>query len=111
MDKITELQQPRTAESRPRGSDTVSRPEVKVIGRYADATVVRLAFAPGDALPEHKAARPIIVMGQTGRVRFTAEGSTVVIQPGTAVHLDAGIPHDLFADEASTVTLIIVSGV
>ena len=111
MDTITGLQQPRTAESRPRGSDTVSRPEVKVIGRYADTTVVRLAFAPGDILPEHQAAHPIIVMGQTGRVRFTAEGSTVVIQPGTAVHLDADIPHDLFADEASTVTLIIVSGV
>ena len=111
MDTITGLQQPRTAESRPRGSDTVSRPEVKVIGRYADTTVVRIGFAAGNVLPEHKTEHPIIVMGQTGRVRFTAEGSTVVIQPGNAVHLDAGIPHDLFADEVSTVTLIIVSGV
>ncbi|QYH19583.1 XRE family transcriptional regulator [Corynebacterium aquatimens] len=81
-----------------------------MIGRFADATVVRLAFAPGDALPEHKAARPIIVMGQTGRVNFTAEGETISLQSGTAVHLEADIPHDLCADEESTVTLLILSG-
>lgn len=85
------------------------RPELKVLGKHEGATVVRLSFAAGDVMPDHKAAWPILVIGQTGRVEFSAEGETQVVEPGSAVHLGAGIVHELVAREDATVTLVILS--
>ena len=104
VDIIRGLQKPRTTEER-----HGPRPELKVLGKFAGANVVRIAFAAGEVFPAHQAARPIIVMGQTGRVRFTAEGETVVLEPGTAVHVEANVPHDLATDEDSTVTLFVLT--
>lgn len=95
--------------SKPTDAQSRDRPEVKVLGRHEGATVVRLAFSAGDVMPDHNAAWPILVIGQTGRVEFSAEGETQVLVPGSAVHLGAGIVHELVAHEDSTVTLVILS--
>lgn len=104
MQIIDGLQAAKSAQSRRR-----DRPELKVLGKHEGATVVRLSFVAGDVMPDHKAAWPILVIGQTGRVEFSAEGDTHVVEPGRAVHLGAGIVHELVAREEATVTLVILS--
>ncbi|SIS43651.1 hypothetical protein SAMN05444817_103222 [Corynebacterium appendicis CIP 107643] len=104
MQIIEGLQAAKSADNQQR-----DRPQLKVLGKHEGATVVRLSFAAGDVMPDHKAAWPILVIGQTGRVEFSAEGETQVVEPGSAVHLGAGIVHELVAREDATVTLVILS--
>lgn len=104
MQIIEGLQAAKSAENQRR-----DRPQVKVLGRHEGATVVRLSFEAGDVMPDHKAAWPILVVGQAGRVEFSAEGETQVVEPGCAVHLGAGIIHELVARENAAVTLVILT--
>ena len=46
-------------------------PQVTKVAELEGATVVRLSFRAGDTMANHKAPRPILVLGQTGSVTFT----------------------------------------
>jgi quercetin dioxygenase-like cupin family protein len=63
-----------------------------------DMRLISFAFAPGEELSEHTAARPAIVHVLDG------EGSAVIgggdpaaIGPGTWFRMDAGVPHSIRA--------------
>lgn len=86
------------------------RPAIKRINRSDSETVVRLAFRAGQVMAEHLAAHPILVLGQTGAIDFTVDGQTLRLEPGSAVRVDARVPHSLHAETDGTVTLVIVHG-
>ncbi|MDH6283821.1 cupin domain-containing protein [Prescottella agglutinans] len=83
-------------------------PRIERLSAGPGATVVRLSFAAGQILDDHKAASPIIVQGVSGRVTFETGGSVVTLEPGVAVNLDAGIVHRLEAAEDSVVVLFVL---
>lgn len=86
------------------------RPAIKRINRSDSETVVRLAFRAGQVMAEHLAAHPILALGQTGAIDFTVDGQTLRLEPGSAVRVDARVPHSLHAETDGTVTLVIVHG-
>lgn len=90
-------------------------PQVTKVAELEGATVVRLSFRAGDTMANHKAPRPILVLGQTGSVTFTIGDADagepvdeITLAPGKAVHVDEGKIHALHADAPAVVTLLIL---
>ncbi|MGB3605123.1 cupin domain-containing protein [Gordonia sp. (in: high G+C Gram-positive bacteria)] len=100
---LTELNAPNT-------DGTGPKPWVKRIHKSDSETVVRLSFVAGQVMAEHMAVHPIIVLGQFGEIDFTVQGTTVRLQPGTAIRVDARTKHELTAVTDGTVTLIVIHG-
>lgn len=94
----------------PNTEDTGQRPKITVLHRGETQTIIRLAFRAGQAMTEHTAAHPIVVLGQTGSIDFTVEGETSELTGGTAIRVDTRIPHSLIARTDGTATLIVVHG-
>lgn len=94
-------------------------PEVKLVGQVDGARVIRIAFAAGDTMADHQAPAPILVLGQVGSVEFTVQpengtetteaAETVVIKPGSAIHVPARRTHKLHATTDATVTLVLLT--
>lgn len=85
-------------------------PQITPMGRVTGTTVVRLSFHAGQVMADHKAGHPIIVLGQSGEIRFTVDGEEISLQPGTAVHVEAGVVHALTAVTDAAVSLLILTG-
>lgn len=94
----------------PNDGDTGARPAIKKINKSDTETIVRLSFRAGQVMAEHLAAHPIVVLGQSGEIDFTVEGATVRLENGTAIRVEARVPHSLTAATDGTVTLIVVHG-
>ncbi|WP_448222034.1 cupin domain-containing protein [Gordonia iterans] len=92
----------------PNVDDTGDRPKVTVLHRGASETVIRLAFRQAQRMPDHTAAHPILVLGQAGVIDFAVEGTIHELSPGTAVRVDARVPHSLEARTDATATLVVV---
>ena len=86
-------------------------PDVRVQERMAGATVVRISFRDGDVMADHHAPAPILVLGQSGRVAFRVAGEELVVEPGTSIHVDAGVHHELEATGGgdAVVTLVLLA--
>jgi quercetin dioxygenase-like cupin family protein len=64
--------------------------------------MVAVELANGDALTKHKATEPISVLCVAGTGIFRAGEdleNSQALRPGTLITLDAGIPHDVTADD------------
>ncbi|MFT3716731.1 MAG: cupin domain-containing protein [Gordonia sp. (in: high G+C Gram-positive bacteria)] len=94
----------------PNTDDTGERPTVTVLHRGDTETVIRLAFLSGQTMPDHTAAHPIVVLGQDGTITFTVDDTAHRLVRGTAIRVDARVPHSLRADTDATATLIVVHG-
>ena len=85
-----------------------SRPDIALLARATGVNVLRLSFRAGPVMADHRAARPILVLGQTGEVDFAVGGDTVALRPGAAVHVEAGVTHALTAVTDAVVTLLVL---
>ncbi|WP_143965802.1 cupin domain-containing protein [Gordonia zhaorongruii] len=90
--------------------DAGDQPAIKRLHRSDTETVVRIAFREGQVMREHMAAHPILVLGQTGAIDFTVDGSTYRLEPGSAIRVGARVKHALHAISAGTVTLVVIHG-
>ncbi len=80
---------------------TVSRTVMRAEG----LRIVLFAFDTGQELTEHTAAVPVLLQLAEGRMTVTADGRTVELAPGGAIHLGARLPHALTALEPSKLVL------
>jgi len=83
---------------------TVSR----TVLRGEGVRVVMFAFDAGQELTEHTAAMPVLLQVLDGHLRVTADGRTVDLRPGGAVHLGTRLPHAVYAVEPSRLMLTMV---
>ena len=75
------------------------------------ANLILFSFAPGQSLPDHKAAHPITVQTLRGQLNFTYGEETVALTPGTIVHLPAYEVHKVeaaAADSGSSIPAILL---
>ena len=86
----------------PQTGDT---PRIEKLASGTGATVIRISFTAGQTMADHQAMFPILVVGD---ISFGTEEQTVSLVPGTAVHVDAGIVHRLYANIDSVVMLTIL---
>jgi len=69
------------------------------------ATIIRIAFAPGQEMREHSTNSPIIVQVLSGVIRFSVSGETLAMPAGAVVHVEASVPHSLVAEGEAHVLL------
>ncbi|GAB05085.1 quercetin dioxygenase-like cupin family protein [Gordonia amarae] len=105
LNTYTEITGLSAAERSPADS---ARPNISVMWRNDDVIVIRLAFRAGQTMPDHRAGKPILVLGQAGRIDFTVADSHIILEPGSAVHVDAKVIHSLHADTDAVATLMVL---
>lgn len=66
---------------------------------------IRILLKKGQFMKEHKAPYPIIVHLLEGSIDFGVEGETMKLSQGDILTLAGNVPHDLLANEDSTVRL------
>lgn len=69
---------------------------------------ILFAFAAGQELSEHTAARPAILHFLSGEARLTLGEDAMDAQPGTWVHMPARLPHSVYAKTPVTMVLLLV---
>jgi quercetin dioxygenase-like cupin family protein len=84
-------------------------PSIHTVARTDGASVVRIVFQPGQAMREHSAPRPILLIGQQGTIDLEIEGTTTQLIPGRAVHIKTRVRHALTASEPAAMTLLILN--
>lgn len=62
-----------------------------------DVRVIVFAFAPGQELSEHTAARPAMIHILEGTGSIGLGGETFDATPGLLVHMAPGLPHSIVA--------------
>ena len=62
-----------------------------------DLRLVLFAFAPGEELSEHTAARPAVVHILDGEGEASVGGEAHALGPGTWFRMPAGMPHSIRA--------------
>ena len=80
------------------------RPGVQRVLSADGANLILFSFAPGQSLPDHKAAHLITVQTLRGQLNFTYGEETVALTPGTIVHLPAYEVHKVEAAAADSGT-------
>lgn len=77
----------------PAPSPSRPRPAVQRLLQGDGANLIVFTFAPGQDLPDHKAAHPITVQCLEGELDFTCGDETVRLAPGVVVHLREHVMH------------------
>ncbi|NMF08662.1 cupin domain-containing protein [Corynebacterium xerosis] len=80
-------------------------PAVQRLQTADGVNIIAMRFRAGQALPDHRAAHPILVQCMEGQVRFSVGDRTEVLTPGRVAHLPAMVPHRVDADEDSVFLL------
>lgn len=91
------------------------RPAVKRLLQGDGANLIAFTFAPGQNLPDHTAAHPIIVQCVSGTLDFSSGGDTARLRPGTVIHLREDVMHRVdcpadAAEDASVLLLTMLTG-
>lgn len=85
-------------------------PEVKMAGVVDGARVIRLSFRAGDAMADHSASKPILIMGQAGEIEVKVGEDTFALTPGTMLSIAADKVHSLTAEAHAVATLVVLTG-
>ena len=80
------------------------RPGVQRVLSADGANLILFSFAPGQSLPNHKAAHPITVQALRGELNFSYGSETIPLTPGSIVHLPAYEVHKVEAAAADSGT-------
>ena len=82
-----------------------SRPVVKILMDTDSSREIRITMKQGQVMKEHKTPYPIIVEIFEGHITIGAKGENHNLVRGDLVYLEGGVPHDLRAEQDSTVRL------
>jgi len=76
--------------------------------RARGGTITLFAFAPGQAISEHSAPFEVLLQGVAGTVEVTLDGQPHQVAAGEVLHLPAGVPHGLRAEEPCKVMVVML---
>lgn len=70
--------------------------------------VVTFAMDAGEMLTDHASPRAVVVQMLDGAIRFTVAGEEHSLVAGDVLYLAPGVQHEVVADAASHMTLVMV---
>jgi len=79
----------------------------KTLVKRSDLRVVLVALNQGGRLDRHQAPGPITIHALNGRLRVQVDGQSSELDAGHLLFIDAGIPHEVEALEASAFLLTV----
>jgi quercetin dioxygenase-like cupin family protein len=80
----------------------------QTLSKGDDVELIAFAFAPGERLSEHTAARPAIIHVLAGEAELTVGDDSLVGGPGTWVRMDAGTRHAVVARSPMVMALYLL---
>ncbi|ONM46079.1 cupin domain-containing protein [Nocardia donostiensis] len=86
------------------------RPAVTKLATTPDCTLVRLCLRAGQGLDDHRTAGPVAIHCLSGAITVGVVQDNPVshtLDAGAAIHLSAGLPHNVRADSDSIVLLTV----
>ena len=81
------------------------RVAVTVMDESANSKDIRIVFKKGQEMKEHNAPYPISVLVLQGSIEFGYDDTSILLNTGDMIKLDASVMHSLFANEESVVLL------
>lgn len=75
----------------------------------AGGKLILFAFAAGQSLSEHTAARPAVLHFMRGEARLVLGDEPQTAGPGTWVHMPANLPHSVHADTDTVMLLMLLN--
>ncbi len=81
------------------------RPYVQVLSDIGTVRLILFGFRAGQQLRDHHTSSQILVQVLQGQVTFSSEGSSVNLQAGTLIQLEAKIPHSVIAETDAVMLL------
>ncbi|MGY5850031.1 cupin domain-containing protein [Salegentibacter sp. F14] len=81
------------------------KPVVEILLDTNSSKEIRIVMKKGQVMKEHKTSYPIMVEIFEGSISFGVNGKILNLEKGDLVSLEASIPHDLKAEEDSTIRL------
>ncbi|MFL5702797.1 MAG: cupin domain-containing protein [Ktedonobacteraceae bacterium] len=85
------------------------RPDVQVLSDIGVARLVLFAFKAGQP-PEHRTSSQILVQALRGRVTVTAVGTSVKLQAGMVLQVEANVPYTVVAQTDAVMVLMMTPG-
>ncbi|WP_029035650.1 cupin domain-containing protein [Salinimicrobium terrae] len=82
-----------------------NKPAVQVLLDTDTSREIRIAMRKGHVMKEHKTPYPIVVEIFEGEISFGVHGESYKLKKGDLVYLEGNVPHDLKAEQDSTVRL------
>lgn len=70
--------------------------------------IMHLAFDEGQQLREHTAPVPILLQAIAGQFTIEAADRSLKLSPGGLVHLAAGVPHAVTANEPARLLIVLL---
>jgi quercetin dioxygenase-like cupin family protein len=70
--------------------------------------VILFAFAPGQELSEHTASVPAMIHILEGEAKLTLGGDAFEAKPGAWAHMQANLPHSLYAITPTKMLLLML---
>jgi quercetin dioxygenase-like cupin family protein len=77
----------------------------KVVHRGDGLNLTVFALDAGEEISEHRAGRAAVVQVLSGRLAFTVDGELLDLTAGSWLHMEAGTPHALSANEPTVMLL------
>ncbi|WP_010257469.1 cupin domain-containing protein [Myroides injenensis] len=82
-----------------------TKPAIKVLIDTTYIKEIRIVFKIGQEMKQHKTDYPIVIHIIEGKINFGVETERFLLNKGDIITLDAGVPHDLIAEEDSIIRL------
>jgi quercetin dioxygenase-like cupin family protein len=103
VDLFKELAELRKADSWSRETGRSS----KTLAKFSDFRIVLIAMKAGSRMEQHRAEGRVSIQQVLGTCRIHLADSELVLAPGSLIVLDAGVLHDVEANEESALLLTI----
>ncbi len=84
------------------------RPHIQILSDIGTARLVLFAFKAGQQLQEHRTSSQILVQALRGRVTVTAAGSSVKLQAGIVLQVEANVPHTVVSQTDAVMLLTLL---
>lgn len=79
---------------------------VQKVAKFEKTNIVNMQLAAGEEIPEHDADADVLIIVNSGRVEFTAEGTIAEVSPGVMMRMTPKEKHSLRALEDSNFLVI-----
>jgi quercetin dioxygenase-like cupin family protein len=79
----------------------------KTLYRHGQSSLALFLFEPGSELREHRTNGTVFIQVLSGRLTVGAAGERHDLPAGRVLVMSPGVPHDLFAEEATRMLLTV----
>ena len=86
-----------------------TKPQAKKLLDADGGSITLMELAAGQSWHEHHSVHPVVVQVLKGKVDYSANGQSIILEPGKLIHTTAKLLHSVTALEDSTLMVIMLT--